>query len=588
MTDDRRVKAYTEATELTQNVLDETFLGGETEICTVATLTKGDVVLRFSDRAKYVGNDYYEGRAKFPEIVRTIGELISPSIQFSEMEVKLNNVDGFYNSYLSGGANYISFIGARIEIKIGLRDLSATYFTLFDGTVPDEDGFAFDRESITLRARDKANELNKATGLPFINSADFPSAPQESLGKIIPFVLGDWVTGYNLTRDIGSVSISSGSLQYNVIQDGPDNFYGGIIGYPVGEGYFVFCVGGGLETSYTPETIQDCHIKRGASFLRVKFNNVPKNLAGFWGIQVLNYEIFGGEQIPYIFQDGDTAAISVKIPYAVGKYSNPILLAKEVLKTLGDVVDGDLDTASWLYLSTKSSPPQSDMTSIKARIWIGEEKDKVLEVVLGMLEQIRVEMYWDRNQKIALGDLHPEDFHEQGSYRIEQIHLDEQSLKLSSDQRNFFNRAMSNYSYSPVVGKNSMQTGYRRNANSVNKSGKTISKAIDIPMLYVEADVIHQLDEFIRFYSTSQEYIEANISWTALLKDLSEIVMLNYRIGSLQFNNKPMKIRTITFIPSNGCLRFKLLSLANFPYTGYAPDNAAKMLSSETQPIVDA
>lgn len=666
MTQDRRQAAYLNATALDQAMLEETFRGGETEICTVGELTKlvsrvvtltavqnplvvtlpghgfanldtfmfttdgtlpspldtvntwyvryidvnnfnvsvlpaGPLIatiggsptgthalsftrtFRFSDRPKYVGDSFYQGRATFPDIKRTIGELVAPSIQFSEMSVELNNVDGFYNQYLTGGVNYFSFVGARLVIKVGLSDIAATYFPLFDGTVPDDDGFSIERELITIRARDKADALNRDTGLPTINTTDFPSAPQASLGKVIPMVIGDWEAGYNFTAGIGTVSVTSGGTQFAVITDSAVDFAGGIAGYPVGGGFFVFSIG-----SYTPETISKVHIKRGNDLIPVTFNASPVNTAGYWSAQVLSYTVVGGGTIPYVAQDGDIACIKVKIPYAVGQYGNPIQLAKEILKTLGDVTEAQFDAASWNTLLTKSTPAQSAMTAIMQRIWIGKPNDKILEYTLQLLEQVRVELYWNSTQLIALRSLHPEDFSSQGSTRFEQIYLDENSLKVEADTRNFFNKALANYSYTPCVDKTTLQTKIRKNQNSIDKSGREVLKAIDFPNLYVAGDVINQLDEFIRFYSAGQEYVSVTAAWTTLLRDLGEVILFVYQIASVNYNAAPMKIRDITFHPDDASLIYRLLSFANFPYSGNAPSNASQMLSSQTQSITDA
>lgn len=541
------------------------------------------VTLRFSDRPKYVGGTYYHGRASFPDIKRTIGELVAPSIQFSEMAIELNNVDGFYNRYLVGGDAYFSFIGARLVVKVGLRDTAGTYFTMFDGFVPDEEGFNVEREQITIRARDKADALNRGTGLPTINLTDFPSAPQESLGKIIPMALGEWDVGYNVDAETGSIKVENGGIHYDVITDAPSNFYGGLKGYPVGGGYFVFSIG-----TYTPDTITAVHVKRGNNIIPVTFNPNAVNTAGYWSVEVASYMKVGGGTLPYLPQDGDIAMIGVKIPYAPGKYNNPIELAEQILMTLGDVQAGDFDSASWTALKTKSSPVQSAMTTTKMRVWIGEDDDKILEYTLQHLEQVRVEMYWDRNQKVALRSMHPEDFPSQGSFRFEQIYLDEESLKVDADQRNFFNRALANYAFTPILGKTQLQTPTRKNQNSIDKSGKDVLKAVDLPSLYVDTDAQNQLDEFVRFYSTGHEYVTVNAAWPTLLRDLGEIIMLVYRVGSIDYDARPMKIRDIVFKPSNGSFSFKLLGFANFPYTGNAPANAAQMLSSQGQAIDNA
>lgn len=587
MTYDRRVSAYTTATALDQTTLDETFRGGETEICTVGTLIKTvgatTYTLRFSDRSKYVGDTFYYGRAKFPNIKRTVGELVAPTLQFSEMEVQLNNVDGFYNQYLVNGANYFSFIGAQLIIQVGLRDVANTYFTMFDGFVPDEDGFSVSRESITIRARDRADALNKSTGLPYINETDYPTAPTQSYGKVIPLVLGDWTIGYNVIVNFGPTKIQSGPNQYDVWCDAPSDFYGGIIGYNVGQGFFVFSVG-----NYTPDTIANCHIKRGNLLIQVNFDSTPQDAAGYWVVEVLGYNLVGGGTIPYVFVDGDQASISVKIPYAVGEYSNSVRQAKEILKTIGGVAEGDFDAASWNALMAKSTPAQSSIVDIKSRVWIGKEDDKILEYTLSLLEQVRIELYWDSAQKIALRSIHPEDFKDQGSFRIEQIYIDEESIKVTSDQRNFFNISLANYAYTPLLDKTQLQTKKRKNQNSVDKIGKEVTKVIDLPSLYIESDALNQIDEFIRFYSSSQEYVECGVNWTVMLNDLTAIIVFNYNVGSIVFNAKPMKIRDINFIPENGCLTLKLLSFANFPHDGYAPSNAGKMLSSQSQTLIDA
>lgn len=587
---DRRIDAYALATDLNQDMLDETFLGGETEIHTVAVLTKNFVVggvpgqyqLRFSDRAKYVGNNYYEGRAKFPDLKRTVGELVSPSIQFSEMEVELNNVDGFYNNYLVAGSDYFSFIGARLVISVGIRDVEATYFEIFNGFVPDEDGFQISRETITIRARDKADQLNKSLGLPVINVTDYPSAPLESIGKPIPLAIGNWEHGYSIISSAGAVSITYVGNQYDIVTDNSKDFFGGIVGYNVGGQYFVFCIG-----THTPETIAACNIKRGNDILQVNFDNTPQNAAGYWVVQITSFNVVGGGTIPYVFQDGDIAMISVKVPYDTGKYSNVIMLAKEILMALGEVDSGEFD-ASWATLAAKNSPAQSDMTAIQGRVWLGKNEDKILEYVLSLLEQVRVELYWNNSGKIALRSIHPEDFQNQGSTRIEQIHINEESMEVVSDQRNFFNKAFASFAFTPILEKTQLQTKTRKNQNSIDKIGKEVIKVIDLPNLYIEGDAQNQIDEFIRFYSAGHQYVKVEVAWPMLLSDLTDIVKLNYNIGSIEYDNKPMKIRDITFFPNTSCLEFYLLSFANFPYDGNTLDNEDQMLSSQSQLIEDA
>lgn len=597
--DDRRRTAYEDATSLSQAMLDETFRGGENQIEFIGTLTKTvdgtPYTWRFADRPKFVGDNFYEGRARFPKVKRTIGELQAPSIQFSQIEIELANMDGFYNEYLAGGASYFPLIGAQVTLQVGLRDESGSFLTVFDGFVPEEDGFAIGLESITIRATDRFNSLNRANPLPVINDTDFPSAPDDSLGKIIPMVIGDWEAGYNYTANAGKVTASDGATptpnSAEVLVDAPNSFYGGTIGYYVGGGYFVFSIGSAGGTSITPDTIAKVHIKRGDTMFQCDFNATPQNPGGvgYWCALVNGLiNAADGTTFPYVYQNGDLAIIAVKVPYAVGKYSNPIEIAELILTGLGGASALDFDTSSWTALKTKATPVQSDMTSIKARVWIGEEKDSVLGVALGLLEQVRVEAFVNLAGDIALVALHPEDWETPSSFtRLDQVELDEDKTKVTADERTFFNQASLNYAFTPVTKKTERGTKQRKNQTSIDRSGKTVAKVIDVPWLYEETDAVNQLDEFLRFYSMGIHYVDVEAAWVHLRRDLGEFVQLNYEVGGLEYDAAPTIIRDVSVIPETGAVQLRLLSLANFPYAEYVPANAARFLSSASQSITD-
>lgn len=538
--------------------------------------------LRFADRPKYVGNNFYEGRATFPTVMRTIGDPQAPSIQFSQFEVVLGNMDGFYNAYLDGGDSYFSFIGARLVVQVGLRDVSGSFISVFDGFVPENDGFEMGRETITIRATDRFNDLNRRSPLPYVNTTDFPSAPADVVGKIIPLVLGDWEAGFNVTST-GTIDIDDGVSAVAVRTFSPSGFYGGVVGYYVGGGYFVFSIG-----TYTPDTIAACYVKRGDKLLECNFNATPQNTAGYWSAQVTSLEAVDTSNVTYVYQNGDVAVISVKVPYAVGEYSNIIDIAKELLFTLADREAADLNEDSWDDLAAKSTPAQSDFTTLKGRAWIGDEKESVLGIVLGVLEQVRVEMFIDGDGLIKVQALHPEDFPAPAAAtRIDQAEVNEDKIQLKADDKTFFNRAWLNYGFTPVTGKTELSTVQKENATSISKSGKTVAKVIDTPNLYVEADAEYQLIEFLRFYSAGISFISIEVAWTKLLLDLGDFVSFNYDIGGLEYSEKPMMIRDLGINLSTGAVQFKLLSLANFPYSGYSPANSARMLSSSSQTIVD-
>lgn len=541
--------------------------------------------LRFADRPKYVGNNYYEGRASFPQVKRTIGELQSPKLQFSQFEVVLANMDGFYNAYLPSGASYFPFIGARLQIQIGLRDVSGSFITVFDGYVPEDGGCTTQRETITIRANDRFNSLNVKVNLPSINSTDFPSAPTDVLGKVIPFVLGDWSVGYSITAAASVLSVDDGfGAQVDVVVDSPDSFYGGIIGYYVGGGAFVFSIG-----SYTPDNATAVHIKRGDALIQCNYTAAPANTAGYWSMGVSSLVKSGGGTAPYTYQSGDIAVIKIKVPYTGTSYSNIIQLAEEILVTLGGLSTGDLDSTSWTALKAKSTPAAVDFTTLKGRLWVGDNNKNILEIVLGLLEQVRVEMFVNRSGLIALKALHPDEFTAQASLdRIEQVEINEESVQIKVDELTFFNQALINYAFTPVTNKTMLTTRQKLNQNSIDKSGKTVIKGIDCPWLYIESDVLYQLVEFLRIYSTGLNFIDLEVCWVHLLRELGSFLGLSYSIGSIDYTNAPMQIRDFGINLANGSVVLKLLSLANFAYTGYSPSNSSRFLSSSSASIVDA
>lgn len=573
---DIRRRYYQEATSFDQNFLDTTFIAQETDIRFICTVSiPGGGYLRLSDRPIYIGTNFYEGRVKVPVVERKISELLAPSLTFSEFEVEINNVDGRFNDYLIGGADYTSFFGEEIVLKAGIGNDEANYQTVFRGFVHYDGSVERGSKTIRLRARDEFEALNKSTLLPVINTTDFPSAPSDSIGKTIPFVLGDWDAGLN-TVATTSVEVSGMS----VLARAPDNFFGGTVGYNVGGGFFVFSIG-----SYTPDNILQCYIKRSDELLECNFNGVPQVAAGYWVVSVTSLKQDPTGTVPYTYQQGDVAVIGVKVPYAGTQYDNPIRQAKEILGVLGGLATGDFD-ATWDTLAVKASPAQSALASIRSRVWIGDDNQTVLEAALGILKQVRVDAFIDNNRKVKLRTLHPEDFPQPTAVpRVSQWHVIESTIKPEVDKRNFFNAAAGNYAFTPVTGKTSLQTAKRTNQNAVTKSGKEIAKAIDFPNLFVESDVLNQVVEFVRFYSAGLEYVTTSLAWTHLLRDLGDFVSVSFEVGSIEFVSVPMMVRTLAVDPGNASVQVSLLSFANFPYQTYQPSYQDKMLSSYNQAI---
>lgn len=583
--DDYRVRAYAAATAITQDFLDDTFRGGESQLEAVAELQKGSLLLRTSDRPKFVGSDFYEGRAVFPKVIRTMGELLAPEIKFAEAKIDLSNVDGFYNEYLAGGASFTSFIDAELRLKFGIRDVASSYLTLFTGYVKEDQGLVRGKDALTFLARDRFERLNQKPGLPVIDQDQFINAPNSSVGKAVPYVIGDWTLGWAF--DAGADTDVGGTLMKTKV---PNQNYGGITGTVVGvtgsAASFVVCVGNGSNAARVPEAFSEVLIRRGDVFYVAAFTAAPQTVSGYYTVDVTGLRrASDNASVPYVWQDGDVAVIRTRVPYASSQYDNIVEQAKDILSLFLGVGSSDLDTASWSFFSAKTTPAQSAIASIKARAWIGDEESTILEYVLSMFEQVRLEMFINAAGKLALKSLHFEDWPTPAaSTRIDQYAIAEDTVSIEADERTFLNVAQGNYAFTPVLGKTARATGKWQNANSRTKTGKTIARAIDFPNLCVQADVERQVVEFVRLYSSGLEYVSVETTWTMLLRDLGEFVALDFTQSGLKFALSPAQIRDLEVDFATGAVRFRLLSLQNFKFPNYTPPSTG-LLSGFDQAI---
>jgi len=108
-TKDRR--PYLTATALTQGFLNEAAdnLVNQLELIVEITVPTGpdtpSGLIRASDRNKYVGGNFYEARLVFPIIHRTMGDWLSNVLEFSTIDIEINNFYCKYNSILPSGPN---------------------------------------------------------------------------------------------------------------------------------------------------------------------------------------------------------------------------------------------------------------------------------------------------------------------------------------------------------------------------------------------------------------------------------------------------------------------------------------------------
>lgn len=582
MARDIRKNNYLNATSITQQFLTDTFNSGENQLEAICTITNraGDVI-RVSSIPKYVGNTFYEGRATLPVIQKTLGQFLAPHGQFSDAQVSISNVDGMYSTYFVGGADYSSFIGASMVFQFGIRDIEASYVTMFDGVVKNSSGYGKNLQTISFTAADKFGLYNKALNLPSITEDVFPSAPTSSLGKLIPFCAGDWSTGFNVTQT-ASTSVNNGVSDDLVISYTTENFYGGIVGYNIGGTNFIFATG-----NYTPDTINNVLIQRGGVLLATNFNSTPLTVGGYYYLDIVSLQKDGGGTVAYVPQDSDIAIIDVKIPFATSKYDNIVEQVQSIMQeVLG--INSNQFSSNWATLIAKPA-----ISGLKSRFWIGNNNTAIIDYVKSMLTQVRLEMFVNREGLIDLNSLHTDDWPAVASMRqLDQFQVVEASLNIEQDEDNYFNAANANYAFLPVNEKTALTTDLFINVvsraatgqspNSQTSSDQSVQKTIDFPNLYIKADVETQLKEMIRFYSFSFEYISVSTAWNGLLDDLGDFLNFNYDLSSLTYNNAPCMIRDISTDMDKGMISYKLLSLYGFNYPNYT-SGFTDMISSYNQ-----
>jgi hypothetical protein len=177
---------------LTQTLLDYCHDNLENRLEMVVDIESPDGTIYASDRNKYVGGTFYEALLNFPVIGRTVGEWLSPDLQFSTLTLELSNVDGRFNNYLPSGSDFGGWIGKSVTVRLGLAEVASTYTTVFRGRITDVGGFKRSTKSITIIARDNYDRINVNFPSTAFTEAAYPKIEVKNIGKLMPVIYGDW------------------------------------------------------------------------------------------------------------------------------------------------------------------------------------------------------------------------------------------------------------------------------------------------------------------------------------------------------------------------------------------------------------
>ena len=571
-------RPYETATVLDQDLLDECHdnLTCKLEmIVDIEDVGLNDVDLHLSDRAKYVGDTYYQPRVVFPVISRTIGDWLAGQLEFDGLSLICNNADRFFSDLIPGGVEYETFIGVRVTVKIGLGEIASSYSTIFSGEVSDVKGFTRDTKSFTLDCRNDFEKVNVNIPAAVIEDTTFPDVEQEFIGLGLPVIYGDWtvnrraaapqVPAFPVNGADATVLLGLTDLRVVLSSTPIKSFNGTTVTLQRGDEFYVFAP---ADINVVPLTDN------------TQIDITQQNLVV--------------DALPWVYKAGDVFWFDCVGVDLGADTDNPVLQGKDILKRFGGLVDADFD-ASFGTIAAKSiggGDPASDaIADIPSRIWI-QESQPAMDVVLSLYEQIRCEVFVDRANKFHMSTLHFPDFQAAPGYTVKNWDVVKETFRPYTDERNQFNRATADFDLSPVNGEARLNTRYFRNQEAIDDAkGREISKRVDFPNLYIKTDVENQLKEILKLASAYGEMIEATLTWRSLLKDISDEVVLNVDIGSVDFVNvaEPVtaRIRRIGYDPVGPSIPVLLWSWQLVPFPGSEKAGVSGVVGGSTATILE-
>lgn len=550
---DRRF--YENAGTLDQAFLDNCHDNLECQLVIIVDIDSPTGTIRVSNRPQYVGTDYYDNRITIPIIKRTIGEWLSTSLAFSVFKIQINNADGNFNDILPGGANYDGFIGRSITVKAGLRDVSGTYFTVFKGEVSEVSGFQQTTHSFILSARDDYESLTVKFPTNTFDTTTYTFITDDIAGQTIPVIYGDWtVSG---TRAQGNASV----VGFVVNANDPD--MNGVSANT--EAVQVVVADNDLVQLLTSDVV----LKRGDLIIPVNAGDITVG-AGNKSFTMTQSGATTVDGNPYTYDNQDEFFVKCK-GKDLGVYDdNLVSQARDILETYASVPPANFDT-TWDTFRDKDTPltPEDSVSLIASRVWI-QKPQSTIEYVLSMLEQVRLEAFIDRNQKLKINSLHFSDLNASPTHKISNFDTAEGSLRPKLDNRNNFNRSKGLFNRLPDTGENENETDHYQNLAAVTQMGRAITNPVVFPNLYVSATVVAQLGEIIKLASSGYEHIFLETTWRSLLIDVGDFVFLDVQIGSSVYEDIPCSVREVGIDPRGFKIPMRLWSFELVPFPGNA------------------
>lgn len=556
---------YLTATVLDQSLLDNSHDNLTCQLELIVDIERPDTgFIRASDRNKYVGSIFYEALLKFPIISRTVGDWLVNTLEFSDLILRISNVDGRFNEILPSGVSYDGWIGRDITVQLGLRDVAATYTTIFGGEVTPVGGFGRDVESITLQARDDFDKVNKQLPTTVFTSSVFPDISDSLIGSGIPVIYGDWTQTLTEAADVLAFIVNTEDDDMNGNTSRTNNVEV-VISQTTNKTFDTTKVYLNREIKKADGSVTNFHLISSSDITAVAANKNQFEIIQDSG----NTTITDADGVPqnFVYESGDLIFVQV-VGVDLGAYDDNIVWqARNILITYGGAASFN---ANWATFRDKASPAQSAISTIKSRIW-QQDAIPAMELALSLLEQVRLEIFVDREREFKINSLHFEDYVSSPTFRVTNFDVQKGSFKPRIDVRTNFNRAKGLFNRLPGTGENENETSVFKNTAAITQAGKDISKRLVFPNLYIRTDVNNQVTEIIRLASSYLETIELTNTWRTMLKDVGDFLKLNVQIESAVYSDVPCMIRSIGYDPDGLKIPLKIWSFQMTPFPGYEP-----------------
>lgn len=556
-------RVYETTTALDQAFLDEAHDNLENRLVFVARIFHPNREIKVSDRNVYSGGDFFEARAIFPVVQKTIGDFLQNVLEFSEVTIEINNSDSTFNDLMPGGSNYVSWVGVRVSIEVGVTEDVNNFFTIFDGFVSKDAGFSRTVKSFTLKARDKFEDVNNQTfPTQTFNIGTYPDISDDLGGKLIPIVWGDWTTDVNPSGSIPALVVNSVATG---IEDVNNDGTGGTVDIRV-----KIC-SNALDTLDTTKV----YLKRGEQIYLMDsadIHSVSGDKTEF-SIRNLNTATQAVTQVegnPFVYKQSDkffVRCIAFLQTQLSALYRNPLQIALDIMKTYGGVLDAEIDS-SWSTVTAKTSPPENAIQNYLARAYVDDEEN-VLEYANSLAGQAGCEIFVNKDGLFALRTLHLEDFEQNPSFILKNEDVEKGTFVPEIDERTNRNRLAGTYNFLPDIGEVASQSRYYRNQASIDQlGGRIISDRLNFPNLYSRTQVEYRVQEALRLTSAFAEFPVFNATWRSLLLDIGDFIAIDVKIGSCQFDQVPCMIREKGYDPNGLKIPLKVWSFMLIPFGG--------------------